>query len=71
MARKKGLFRRLRNTEEVRAAVKKFVDDYNSEWQVEKNRFLSLLQAAMDGSSGAGKGGVRKTCVQETGYGTP
>ena len=32
-----------RNVEEVRAAVKKFVDDYNREWQVEKNSFLSPL----------------------------
>jgi len=35
----------LRNIEEVRRAVGKFVEDYNAEWRVEKNGFVSPRQA--------------------------
>ena len=34
-----------RNLEEVRQAVGKFVEDYNTEWRVEKNGFVSPRQA--------------------------
>jgi putative transposase len=34
-----------RNTEDVRRAVGKFVEDYNAQWRVEKNGFLSPRQA--------------------------
>ena len=36
-----------RNTEDVRRAVGKFVEDYNAQWRVEKNGFLSPRQARM------------------------
>lgn len=35
----------LRNVEEVRRAVGKFVEDYNAQWRVEKNGFVSPRQA--------------------------
>jgi len=35
----------LRNIEEVRRAVGKFVEDYNAQWRVEKNGFVSPRQA--------------------------
>jgi transposase InsO family protein len=35
----------LRNIEEVRRAVGKFVEDYNAEWRVEKNGFVSPRRA--------------------------
>ena len=34
-----------RNTDDVRRAVGKFVEDYNTQWRVEKNGFLSPRQA--------------------------
>lgn len=34
-----------RNIEEVRTAVTRFIDLYNSEWRVEKNGYLSPMQA--------------------------
>ena len=37
----------LRNIEEVRRAVGKFVEEYNAKWRVEKNGFLSLRQARL------------------------
>jgi transposase InsO family protein len=35
----------LRNVEEVRRAVGKFVEDYNAQWRVEKNGFVSPRQS--------------------------
>jgi putative transposase len=35
----------LRNNEEVRRAVSKFVEDYNAEWPVRKNESVSPRQA--------------------------
>ena len=40
-----------RNLEELREAVRRFVDTYNREWLVEKNGFLSPL---------AGQGGMAR-----------
>ena len=36
-----------RNIENVRRAVGKFVEEYNAQWRVEKNGFLSLRQARL------------------------
>jgi len=37
-----------RNIEEVRHAVRKFVEDYNAQWRVEKNGFVSPRDARKD-----------------------
>jgi len=37
-----------RNIEEVRQAVSKFVEDYNAQWRVEKNGFVSPRDARQD-----------------------
>jgi transposase InsO family protein len=36
------------NVEEVRAAVRKFVDDYNAHWRPEKLKFRTPLEARQE-----------------------
>ena len=50
-----------RNIEELRNAVRGFVEQYNAQWLVEKNDYLSPAQARR----------MRQTCVQGTGCDTP
>ena len=60
------------NLEEVRTAVRRFVDTYNREWRVEKNGFKSPWQASAQwlAEASLASSGLIKTCVQETGCGT-
>ena len=65
------MVRVFQNLQEVREAVRRFVDTYNREWLVEKNGFLSPWQARAQWLAQASiAGGLIKTCVQKTGCGT-
>ena len=60
-----------RNIEDVRRAVGKFVEEYNAQWRVEKNGFLSLRQARLAWSEALSqRPRDQQTCVRKTGRGT-
>jgi hypothetical protein len=61
----------LRNVEEVRRAVGKFVEDYNSQWRVEKNGFSAHGRPGRHGARPfPNRPRDQQTCVRRTGRGT-